>query len=357
MGGWAQTPDQADTSRPWTATSESSAPAVGTRTRTVESHSQVGNRTVDKQSVQILRSGSFEPYQDIEKESVKVSDTTTRTVVRTFGRDINGQRVLVQMTEEEKQSSPDGSGKLVRSTSNPDANGRVQVVQRDVQVTKKTSPNVEETTTTTFLPDVNGGMAAAMKVQERQERTGEHTVQIQKSTQLPDGAGNWQTGEVKQSTITEDGTNRTSEDRVLRAGPDGRLVEVSKTVGKESQEASGNASSTVETFSTQVPGSSADGSLHLVQRVTTTGRAALSGGHTSMQRIEQVNPGDPSAGLQVTIQSTDTQNPGTAGMQETRTVQVRGGDGRFNAVSVDMTKSDKIPAVQVEIAPSAGKPK
>lgn len=351
VGSWAQTSD--DASQPWTATSESRDSGVGTRTRTVESHSQLGNRTVDKQSVQIFRSGRFEPYQDIEKESVRVSDTTTRTVVRTFGRDSNGQRVLLQMAEEEKQSSPEGGAKVVRSTFNPDSNGRIQVVQREVQVSKKTSPNVEETTTTTFQPGVNGAMAAVMKVQERQERTGEHTVQIQKSTQLPDGAGDWQTGEVKQSTITEDGANRTNEEHVLRAGPDGKLAEVSRTVGKQSQDASGEGRNTIETYSTEVPGSSADGSLHLVQRITTTGRAALSGGRTSTQQVEQVNPGDPSAGLQVTIQSTDAQNPSAVGTQETRTIQVRGGNGGLNVASVDMTKSDKSPAVHIEVVPTA----
>jgi len=124
---------------------------------------------------------------------VQVNATTSRTVVRTFGRDSNGQRVLLQMTEEERQNLPVGA-KVVRSTSNPDANGRVQLVQREVQDTKKTSPTVEESTTTVMMPDANGGLAPAMKIQERQERTGDHTVQVQKSTLLPDGAGHWQAG-------------------------------------------------------------------------------------------------------------------------------------------------------------------
>jgi hypothetical protein len=47
--------------------------------RTIESHTQSGNRTVDKQSLQRCGSdGNFEPYQDIEKESVKVNAATVR---------------------------------------------------------------------------------------------------------------------------------------------------------------------------------------------------------------------------------------------------------------------------------------
>jgi hypothetical protein len=72
--------------------------------------------------------------------------------------------------------------------------------------------------------------------------------------------------------------------------------------------------------------------------------------------VEQINPGEPGAGLQVTIQSTDAQNSSAAGTQQTRTLQTRGSSGALSVVSVDMTKSDKTPAVQVQVAPSP-KPK
>ena len=109
----AQTSDSDNSKKDqsWTATSDSQDSSLGSRTRKTESHSKNGNRTVDRQSVEILRSGSYEPLQDIEKESVQVNATTSRTVVRIFGRNSNGQRVLLQMTEEEKQTSPDGSAR------------------------------------------------------------------------------------------------------------------------------------------------------------------------------------------------------------------------------------------------------
>jgi hypothetical protein len=156
---------------------------------------------------------------------------------------------------------------------------------------------------------------------------------------------------VKQSTITDDGKSRRHEEHVLHSGPDGRLAEVSRTVGQESQDASGESRGTVESYSTDVPGSSSDGRLHLVQRATTNTRNAASGGRTTQQQVEQINPGEPSAGLQVTIQSTDAQNTGASGTQQTRTLQVRGSSGALNIVSVDMTKSDKTP-VQVQVAPA-----
>jgi hypothetical protein len=356
--GWSQTADSdsANANKSWKGTTESQDSALGSRMRSVESHTQNGNRTVDKQSVEVLRSGSYEPYQDIERESVKVNDTTTRSVVRTFGRDANGERTLIQVTEEEKQTLPGGGAKVVRSTLNPDSNGNTQVVQREVQETKKVSPNVEETTTTVSLPGANGGLATAMKVEERQERSDDHTVQFRKSTLLPDGAGNWGVGEVRKGTITEEGKNRTKDEHISRPGPDGQMVEVQHTVGRESESAAGEKRSTVESYAADVPGTSPDGGLHLVQRVTTASRAASSGGQTTQQQVEQINPGDPGASLQVTVLSTDTQKSGTSGTQESRTIQVRGANGSLEAVSVDMTKSDKTPAVKVQIAPTE-KPK
>ena len=79
---WAQTsdPQTGDADKSWTATTESQSDNLNP-TRTTESHTQSGNRTVDKQSVQRRGSdGHFEPFQDIEKESVQVNATTVRTV-------------------------------------------------------------------------------------------------------------------------------------------------------------------------------------------------------------------------------------------------------------------------------------
>ena len=344
----AQTSDPDVGNKSWNATTESQDTAGGSM-RTSESHRQSGNRTVDKQSVDVLRSGSYEPYQDVERESVKVTDTTTRSVMRTFGRDANGERVLIQQTEEEKQTLPGGGSKVVRSTMNPDANGGTQLVQREVQETRKISANVEETNTTVSLLDGNGGLTPALKTQERQEHSDEHTVQFRKSTLLPDAAGNWEVGEVRKGTITEDGKNRTKDEHVSRPGADGQLVEIEHTVGKDVETMAGEKRSTVDKYSADVPGESPDGSLHLVERTLTTDRLA-NGHETTQQQVQQINPGDPTAGLQVTVVSTDSKSAGTSGTKESRSVQVLGPNDSLDTVWVDMTKSDKTP-VQVPIAP------
>jgi hypothetical protein len=321
-------------------------------TRTTESHRQSGKGTVDSQSVERLGAdGHYEPYYDIETESVRVNDTITRTVERTFVRDGSGQKILTQVTEEEKQSLPAGDEKVVRTTSNADLGGNLQVVQREVADAKKTSPNVQEKKTTVFVSDGRGGMTPSIQIQEREKRGGEHTVETQKSTLLLDGAGNWQVNERKESTIEEDGKERTTDERVLRPGADGKLALVSRTLGKESETAVGEKRNAVETYSTDIPGSAPDGNLHLSQRVTEVKRARSAGAQATEQQLEQLNLGDPSAGLQVTTKSLDIVQPDTSGTRETRTIEVRDASGSFGVVSFDTKKSDKVHAIDVDIAP------
>ena len=351
---WAQTSDSqtggANTS--WTATSESQGDNTNP-TRTIESHTQSGNRTLDKQAVQRRDSdGKFEPYQDIEKETVQVDAATVRTTTRTFGRDAEAAKTLVQVTEEEKRTLPGGDSNVVRTTSNPDANGALQVVQRQIEETRKTSKDVEETKTTTMLTSINGGLAPAMKVLERRERGANDTVESQRTTLLPNGDGKWQVSEIRQATTRQDGNNRSTDERISRPDADGKLSEISRTVSKESEAAPGEKRNTVETYSVDVPGSAREGGLHVVERATTTQHTASTGQQTTEKELEQPIPGDPSSGLQVTTLTTDTVRSGPSGAQATQTIQTRDANGSFGVVSVDISKSDSIHAIQVQIAPS-----
>ncbi len=340
----------------WTATTESHD-ANEDPIRTVETHTQSGNRSIDKQSVERRGSdGLFEPYQDIDKETVQVDASTVRTITRTYNHDADGARTLVELTEEEKHTSAGGESNVVRTTSGTDANGDLQVIRRQIEDTTKTGPNVEETKTTVMLPDVNGGLAPAVKTQERREQGANGTVESQKTTLLPDGAGNWQVGEKRETISKQDGADHSSDERVSRPDSEGKLSEISHTISHESESSPGEARKTVETYSVDVPGAVADGSLHLVQRATTTQATNSTGQQVTEQKVEQANPGDPGAGLEVSTITVDTVRPGSAGAQATRTVQERDANGDFGVISVDTTKSDNLHAIQVQIAPSE-KPK
>jgi hypothetical protein len=353
---WAQTDSQSgdpnkSANKSWAVTTESHGDSVNP-TRTLKSHAQSGNSTVDNQSVQRRGdNGNFEPYQDIEKTTVQVNATTVRTTTRTFGRDSNGAKTLVQVTEEEARTQPGGNSNVVRTTSNPDANGRLQLVQREIEETKKIGKDVEETRKTVMIPSINGDLAPVTKTEERREQTSKNSVTSQKTTLLADGTGKWQVGEVKQTTTRRDGKESTTEERVSRPDAEGKLSEISRTVSKDSENAPGEKRNTVDTYSIDVPGSPQDGSLHLVERATTAQRTSSTGQQTTARQVERADPGDPDSGLRVSIVTNDTVRPSSSGARATQTIQLLDSNGNFEVVSVDTSKSDNTHAVQIQIAP------
>ena len=356
---FAQTSDSRTAEEPtksWTATTDLKSDDLGPQripVRIIESHSENGNRTLDKRSVEIRGTdGHFEPYQDIEKETMTVDASTTRTTMRTFHRDVNGTKALVQVTEEEKHILPGDGANIVRVTYNPDVNGRLQPVQREIVETKKVGKDVEEANTTVMLPSVNGSLAPAFKTREVRKRAASDTVETEKTTWLPDVNGNWQVNEVRQATTRQEGTNLTTEEHVSRLDFEGKLGEVSRVVSQNSESTSGEKRSVVETYSIDVPGTTRDGSLHLIEHKTSTEHSSSTGERATEQRVEQTNPGDPGSGLRVSVLVDGRMIPGPSGEQSTVTIRARDSNGKFGIVSVDTTKADRIPTIQVQQTPA-----
>jgi hypothetical protein len=356
---FAQTSDSRTAEAPtksWTSTTDlKSDDSIPQRipVRIIETHSQDGDRTLDKRSVEIRGTdGHFEPYQDVERETLTVDASTVRTTMRTLAPDVNGGKALVQVTEEEKHTLPSGGLNVTRVTSNPDLNGRLQPVQREIAETKKIGKDLEETNTTVMLPSVNGGLAPAFKTRELRKRAANETVETEKTTWFLDVNGDWQVREVSQATIRQEGTNRTTEERVSQLDFEGKLGEVSHVVSQESENTHGEKRSVVETYSIDVPGTTRDGSLHLVERKTSTERSSSTGERATEQKVEQANPGDPGSGLRVSVLVDGRTVPGPSGEQSTVTIRARDSNGKFGIVSVDTTKADRIPTIQVQQTPA-----
>lgn len=333
---------QPDKNESWTATSEKSQ-ANATPSRTMESHTKSGNRSVDKQRLEVRGpNGQFQPDSEIEKETIRVDDNTTRTVVRTYTWDGNGQKKLAGQSEEESRSAASGDAHFVRTTSSSDLNGHLQVVQRAVSETKKTGPDTQETKTTVYAADGYGGFAPSRQVQDTQKLGADHRVEEKKTTLIPDGNGGFKVGEVQEKTITEDGNKRTSEERILRPNLEGALSESSRSVSDETENASGEISKTVDTYSTAVPGFTGDGRLHHNQRITTVQKKD-SNGEIIEQQIEAPNPGNPTDAPLVQAKTKYTVRYATSGTDQTSATQMRDANGNLNVVSTETKKSDQPP--------------
>src|ERR1700674_2651114 len=131
----------------WTASSQQESPGgVVNPTRRNETHAEADGRVVDRTSVETLGpDGRYVPYSDTEKESVRINDTTVRNIERTFGREPDGHRTLIQERQEESRSLPGSEQKVTRTIFNPDVNGGLQVVQRELDHSQQLSLGVRVT--------------------------------------------------------------------------------------------------------------------------------------------------------------------------------------------------------------------
>ena len=338
----AQETQPGDKGESWTVTTETSYQNASP-SRMIESHAKVGNRSVDKQKVEVFGlNHRYQPAFETETETIRVNDTTTRTVVRTYNWDENGRRKLVQVTQEEARSTANGDVQAIRTTLDSDINGNLKIVQREVANTRKTGPDAQETETTVYLSDGNGRFTTSRQTQELRKRSDDHRIEEKKTTLLPDGNGNFKVAEVNETTIQEDGKNRTTEERVSRSDLNGRISEISRTVHQETETGAGEKKTSVDIYSLNNPGLTGDGQLHLNQRITTVQKKD-SNGEITEQQIEQPNPGNPHDRQQVRAKTKYVVRYAAPGTLETKTIQERDLNGNWKVVSVETRKSDQPP--------------
>jgi hypothetical protein len=325
----------------WTKTTENAAQNFNP-SRTTESHARSGKRTVDKQRLEVLGpNGRYQPSSETETETVQVDATATRTVVRTYQWNANGQRILSQVTEENSRTSANGDVRTERKTSNVDLNGNFRVTQREVADTRKLGSGAEETKSSVYRADSYGGFTQVGQTQELKTRGADDSVAVKKTTLLPDGNGTWKVSGVTEKTIKADAKNRTTEERVSYTDLDGRLQESSRTVQKETETTSGEKRSIVETY---------DGGAQLNKRVTKTQRKD-SGGEVTEEKIEGPNLGNPSDGPKVTGRTKYVVKYAGPGTQQTNTVEIRDANGNYKVVSSDTQTSTQPPPNKAQPPP------
>jgi hypothetical protein len=344
----------------WNSTSQSGNPDGALNpTRTRETHTEVNGRIIDKTIVETLGpDGRYVPYSETDRETVRVDNTTIRNSERTFGTGPDGQKTLIQQTQEETRDLPGGEQRVVRTVSSPDANGALQTVRRESEDSKQISPGVRITRTTVSSPDINGGLTPTVQIEKRESKGDDGTLQTRTSTQLNDESGGWRLAEIKESTSSLDAGRKREDERILRPDSNGDFKVVERTVTNQGGSASGGKRDTTETYSTNVPGQAGDDNLQLVQRETTVSRSGSTGGQNTIRQVERARPGDPRDSFQVTEETIDIVRPGSSGVAaQTRTVLAPGSDGQLGTVWIDMGKSDKPAAVQVDTGASAPAPK
>jgi hypothetical protein len=341
----AQNSQQSASDESWTATTDISL-ANGNPARATESRTKSGNRTMDNKKIEVLGiNGRYEPFSESETETVQIDATTIRTVVRNYNWDGNGRRKLAQLTEEESRTTASGETRTERKTSNSDLNGNFQVVQREIVSTRKISSDVEETKSAVYRADSYGGLSQVLQTNELKTHNADGSVAVKKTNRIPDGNGGWKVSDETKTTITDDGRNRTTDERFSATDLEGRLYETSRKVSKEGETGTGEKKRTEESYSHVSAAGYSDSSMHLNERVTTIQRKQANV-ETTEREIEKPSAGNPSDGPRVVARTKSVVQHAAAGTESKKTAGARDVNGRFNVTSVETRQSTQAPTVQ-----------
>ena len=333
----------------WTARSEQRSPG-GTLNpiRTNETHVESDSLVVDMVSVETIGlDGRYVPYSDTEKESRRINETTVRTVERTFGRDSDHHRVLIQERQEESRDLPGGEQRVTRIISNPDANGRLQVVQRELEDSKQIN-GVRVSATTVITPDGNGGLSAALKIEQRDTKSSDGSITSKKATRLSDGTGGWKLAEIRETTTQSGDLVGNKDERVLQPDSSGELKVVEHRINKQVQTDGREMRELSETYATNVPGVAGDRSLRLVRRQTTVRGTTSGGTQRTVLQIKQPYPGELSNDLHITQETVNIVRLGAGVVDQSHIILTPGSDGRLDQVWIDTRKTDNASVMKVD---------
>ncbi len=296
-------------------------------TRVVVTQSKQDGRTVETRVVQEPSSTSgyatlsgWDTLIETEEETTRPDPNTTTVVQRRYSRDVNGNRRLVGVTQEQRTTAGSGRETVVRTTSRADTNERLQVIEREVQQTLPTSDDTRQTSSTITRYGADGS-PFVQRSQQSEQRKGD-VVEQQTTIFAPDGNGNFVPVSRTESTTTKTASGQKKDERIYRDTGLGKMTVVQREVGSESKDALGAHSVTQKysAFSSD-PG----GDPVLIEQASTSRQTASDGSSQSKQQIERIDFGNPTLGLQLATSITETSQPTRNG--ETKHQIVRRADG------------------------------
>ena len=277
----------------------------------------------------IIQTLSGEALVQEEEKSIKVDAQTTRIIrtPSTFRHD--GERVIIEVVEEEHRTLPGGEEHVSRTVSTPDLNGHFSVIRQEDQTTILTNIGVQETNTTVFLPDINGGFQPAEQIEQTEREKGPGTVETERISKIRDGNGNWVPSERRIVLSREaNGQSRTEEEQIYGSDSTGPLSLSEQVYRTYSRDSEGNEQWTIDTH-----GKNIDGRLHLNQRVTIVHESLSGGRERTVQEVEQRNPVAPGEDLRVVERTVTTSRPVGNGESELEVeVKALGGSGQLETI-------------------------
>ena len=234
------------------------------------------------------------PPVEIEREQVRLDPQTTRIVSRTFSTSVNGERRLIETTEEEIKKIGEGGFSAVRTTSRPDVNGRMRIAAKETQEVALSGVDTYRIAKTLLLPGVNNALVEKEQVQQIERREGDSFVEIDRTRYEAGADGKWYALDrrVSQNRLGKDQAQ--TDEQVYRYDVNNKLSLTQQVRVTESKDNSGQ-----QRLESEIFGVGLDGNLQLSGRVTVVQKDLGSQGRETTEIVESPNTATPSKGLKV----------------------------------------------------------
>ena len=254
-----------------------------------------GRREIVTEIIETLSfDGRFKSSLETTTETIRSTPDAWQMKRDVVGFGAHGERTLLETTQSEHQTLPDGTVTILQSTWTPDLNRRLRLTSRQIQHKQSISPDNREIDTVIYRIGIEGALQESESIRQT-ERSIRPDVLRRESTRLVrDANGRLQPAETRSQDVRIAGGSEYLEaETIHRPDVDGDPILSERAVIR--RVSAGAADQTVtETFSRNVAGLMESGSrLELTRRVRRTVTVASDGSVRVIEEIEERIPGSP----------------------------------------------------------------
>ena len=252
--------------------------------------------------------GRFETSTKTTTETVGIGSDAVKTRREAFAPDPQGQLRLIEATDIDQQTFPEGASRTTENTWIRDLNGRLKLSYRQIQEIKAAGPDVQQTETIFYLPGINQPLNETERVQETERRLGPNLVQVDSQRDVRASNGQWQTTETRNREVETIGLTEVREEETVRRLDGNRRLTLSERTVTRRSRSNGSDQVVIEVYSSSIPGLAlGPGSpLQLFQRVRITTTPTMNGGRQTISETEAHIAGIANGPLQVIERAVET---------------------------------------------------
>ncbi len=269
--------------------------------RWLEATGETSGVRLNTHTLEKLTLGSqYGSASEAEKETVPLGAHGTRTTIKIYGRDVNGNRQLLETAVEEVRNLPDGRTDATRTVSRRGADGRLRTIRKDVQETTPTGTDSYQTTLTIDLPGPSGSLVRTEQMVQTEKAKGENLIEIDRTHMLKSGGGGWETSDRRISTTRKTDDQYSTDEAIYRYDTNGNYKLDQRMSSRQWRDSQGQEQREVSTYRSDL-----SGRLNLDTRTRIVKQNMPDGTSQTTQTLEQQNPVAPSQGMRLVEQVTE----------------------------------------------------